>query len=791
MFSLKLFGGACLKGEDGLITGPAAQRHRVALLALLAAAHPDGMSRDKLIAHLWSERDTEHGRNLLKQAVHALRRALGEEAILAAGDELRLNPEVIPSDVTEFGDAFARGDHARAAVLYRGPFLDGFFLRDAPEFERWVDRERDRLAGSYARVLEALAEAAERRVDFRSAAASWKARAAHDPYDSRVALRLMRALEASGNRAGALQHAAIHERLLQEELGMRPGSEVGALVEQLRRAPAIASVIADKGHESALWPRAPVDSPAPGDELTPSERSASESTSRVPRRTSRLAWRAIARASVAVLGVATLLSVGWLLPRIQPRRGAAVEARPPGRKAVAVLPFANLSRDPRDDYFSDGLTEELIGALSRVRALRVAARTSAFAFKGANRDIREIGRALNVGTVLEGSVRKEGDRVRVTAQLIDVADGFRLWSATYEREMSNVFALQNDIALRIASALEAELTPADRERLTRQTTVNPEAYALYLKGRYFWNQRTGEGFTRAIEYFGRAIEADPSYAKAYAGLASVYGPGSVLGYIPPRESRARMREAALKALELDDGLAEAHSALGAYLHVHAWDSDAAEREHRRAIELDPSHPTARFYYGNLLAATGRLDEALAQKRKAVELDPLAPMSSVSLAATLLQAGQPDAALEHLRNAIELDSTYWRAHEGLGFVYEATGSLDDAVRSYERAVELAGSTPLAKAAFARGLARAGRVREARRTLTELQAAAARTGVHAPSVATVLLALNDTEGALAWLEQAYRERHPQLRFIASGPGFKPLEGDPRFVDLLRRVGLRRLK
>jgi TolB-like protein/Flp pilus assembly protein TadD len=448
-----------------------------------------------------------------------------------------------------------------------------------------------------------------------------------------------------------------------------------------------------------------------------------------------------------------------------------------------------MSADHADEYFADGMTEEIINALTRVPGLRVIARTSAFAFKGANRDIREIGRALNVGTVLEGSVRKEGDRVRVTAQLIDVADGFHLWSATYEREMSNVFALQNDIALRIVSALEAELSPADRARLTRHTTVNPVAYSLYLKGRYFWNQRTAEGFTRAAEYFERAIEADPGYAKAYAGLASVYGPGSVAGYIPPRESRARMKAAALKALELDDGLAEAHSVLGAYLHVHAWDSDAAEREQRRAIQLDPGDPSARFYYGNLLAAMGRLDEALAQKRKAVELDPLAPMASVSLANTLLQAGQPVAAREYLRNAIELDSTYWRAYESLGFVYEATGSLDSAVHAYERAVEFAGSTPVAKAEFARGLARAGRVREARRILAELQADAARTGVHAPTVATVLLALNDTEGALAWLEQAYRERHPQLRFIATVPGYGPLAGDPRFVDLLRRVGLRR--
>lgn len=779
MFSLKLFGGASLAGETGAHTGPAAQRHRLALLALLATTHPGGLSRDKLMACLWPERDTEHARQLLNQAVYALRRALGEEAILSAGEELRFNACVVQCDVIDFEKALAAVELERAVAFYAGPFLDGFFLSDSPEFERWTVRERERLADAYARTLEALAEAAEAKGDFGRGVERWKARAAHDSYDSRVALRLMQALDASGNRAGALQHAVIHQRLLQEEFGMESPPEVRALAERLRREPAVRVEPSPEQLPSAMptVSRSEMATVPTAEELpAPSPPVPSPPAPERPN-------RAIRYGIGALLLSAVVFGAIWLGP-------ARSDPAPPAAQAasIAVLPFTNLSRDPEEEYFSDGLTEELTGVLSQVRALRVAARTSAFAFKGENRDIREIGEALNVGTVLEGSVRKEGDRVRVTAQLINVADGFHLWSETYEREVRDIFAIQSDLALRIARALEAELTPAEEERLARRPTENGEAYTLYLKGRYFWHRRTGGGLARAMEYFERAIEVDPQYAQAHAGLASVYAPLGVFGFVTPWEGRERMREAARKAVELDDGLAEAHTALAAYLFVYEWDWAAAEREYRRAIELDPSYPTGHMWYSVYLDCTGRFEEAVRAASEAVELDPLAPLTLVHLGGSLVYAGQSDVALEPLRTAIELDSAYWMAHNVLGRAHESRGELEEALRAYEEAAALAGPTSVPQASVARILARSARESEARRILEVLQSHAAETGVYAPMVASVFLALGDHDAALAWLEAAFQQRHPGFPLAVIEPGFASLRDYPRFRELLRRAGLR---
>jgi tetratricopeptide (TPR) repeat protein len=383
-------------------------------------------------------------------------------------------------------------------------------------------------------------------------------------------------------------------------------------------------------------------------------------------------------------------------------------------------------------------------------------------------------------------VRRVGARIRVTAQLINAADGLHLWSGTYEQEGTDIFAIQSELALRIASALEAKLTPAERARLARRPTASPEAHVLYLKGRHFWNQRTPSGFVRAIDYFERAIEVDPQYAAAYAWLAMSYSLQGVSGDLPPQEARGRMREAALEALELDDGLAEAHTALGAYLNVFAWDSKGSEQAYRRAIKLDPSFGTARHLYGNLLGAIGRLEEAVAQKTKAAELDPLAPQPTNSLGSMLLVAGRAEEAHEAFRSVVELDSTYWQAHAGLGAFYETTGQLEEAIHAHRRAVELASTNANARALLARVLARAGRKDEAGVILGQLQEEAARTGIYRPVVGAVFVALGDVDGALEWLERSYQQRHPQLRFIA-GREDPRLANDLRYLDLLRRIGL----
>jgi adenylate cyclase len=782
VFSLKLLGGAVIEGPQGPLGGRASQRRRVALLSVLALARDRPLSRDKLLAIFWPESESDRARHNLADSLYLIRKDLGENAILQAGDELWLNTEVIHSDVAVFETAIQGGDLKSAVAAYAGPLLDGFHISDAPDFERWLDVERERLKRACANALEQLADEATVRGDWNSAIDRLRRLGGLDPYNSAVVLRLMEALEAAGDRTGAIHQARIHTAMLEQDFGIEPDGRVAALAERIRSAPVVPHSASEMHAPRPQEPAASGMLAGAEDPILPTGSVVTPTKPRI------LTRKFIAPVGVALAGVAVVLWVGWLLPSLSGRASLANDDPVASTKTIAVLPFNNLNGDSEQDYFSDGLTDELIGVLSQVRALRVVARTSAFAFKGENLDIREIGRALSVGAVLEGSVRREGERIRVTAQLINAADGFHLWSDTYEREGTDIFAIQSDLALRIARALEAELTPAERERIARRRTGNPEAHALYLKGRYFWNQRSEAGFVRAIEYFERAIEADPQYAAAYAGLATAYALQGLSGNLTPREARGRVREAAMKAIEIDDRLAEAHTALGAYLHVYEWDWQAAEREHRRAIELDPNSSMARQIYGAELTAMGRLEEAVAQRRKAVELDPLAPLFSESLGSTLLRAGRSEEALVHLRAALELDSTYSRAHATLGDLYVSKGRFEDAVAAHHRSVELTGANSNAQAGLARALALAGRQDEARRIFTQLQAEAERTGLHSPALATVFLALNDVEGALAWLELSYQERHPQLRFIG-GLRYARLENDPRFLDLLRRIGLRR--
>jgi TolB-like protein/DNA-binding SARP family transcriptional activator/Tfp pilus assembly protein PilF len=788
MFLLRLFGGASLEDGSGSLSGRAVQRRRLALLAILALEHPRAVGRDKLIAWLWPEQDTERARHLLRDSLYLLRNALGEDALPGMGDELRLNPERLRCDIWEFEEALAQERPEAAVPTYAGRLLDGFHPGGASELEHWIDAHRERFARAYAQALEQLAEKASDGTDQAAAVGWWRRLAADDPYNARVTRRLMQVLEAAGDRAGALQHARIHAVLLEQEFGAEPDPEVEALAERLRTAPAVRAPLAtrsrqdhDRGAEHDVPDAPPVEAAAtpPAAHVGSAPVTVSAEAQETTSQRRHLTRRAVVVPAAVAAGVllAAVASAIQFLPAPTARSGAVAEAAAGLPKSIAVLPCINLSGDPEQEYFSDGLTEELTGVLAGMHSLRVVARTSAFAFKGDDRDIREIARTLSVGTILECSVRRAGDRVRVTAQLINAADGFHLWAETYEREGTDIFAIQTDLALRIAGALEAELTPVERARLARRPTASAEAHALYQKGRYFWNQRTARGYARSIEYYEQAIAADPDYAEAYAGLATVYSMQGIFNILTPDEATERTRVNALKALELDPDVAEAHTVLGGYYQAHVWDSEAAEREHLRALELDPNYSTAHFWYGNFLTAMHRFEEAIAHKRTAVELDPLSPQLNWALGITFLAARRPDEALEHFRNAVELDSLYTPAHAGIGAVFESRGQLEEAVRVYRRSDRVG---------LARALGLLDRKDEARAILLELQANAARTGVYAPFVATVFSAIDDMDGAIDWLEQSYRQRHPALRFMG-GPGFDRLEQDPRFRDLRRRIGL----
>src|SRR6185503_14508211 len=420
-----------------------------------------------------------------------------------------------------------------------------------------------------------------------------------------------------------------------------------------------------------------------------------------------------------------------------------------------------------------------------VRALKVASRTSSFAFKGQNRDIRSIGRLLNVRTVLEGSVRKAGNRVRVTAQLINAADGYHLWAETYQREGADIFAIQSDLAIHIARALETELTPDERERIARPATTNELAHTYYMQARYFAIQRRVGSLAKAIEYYQKAIAADPKYADAYAGLAGVYPPLGVRGYISSAEGRERMRGPAAKAVALDSGLAEGHTVLGGYLYAFEWKWKEAEREFENAIALDRNE--AHGWYSVYLSAMHRYDEAVREARIGTEVSPLASVSFSQLGWTLAVAGRPELALEPLNKAIELDSTFSQPHWNIGIAYELLGKEAEALREYQKGAALNRGGAIETSYYGRALARAGKQREALQLLDSLKANAAKTKIYTPQVALLMNAVGQTDAAINWLEESARQRHPGFPHGVAEPAFTPLRQNLQFRALLNRVGL----
>ncbi|MBZ5500237.1 MAG: protein kinase [Acidobacteriia bacterium] len=454
-------------------------------------------------------------------------------------------------------------------------------------------------------------------------------------------------------------------------------------------------------------------------------------------------------------------------------------------KSLAVLPFANLSADKENEYFSDGLAEEIINALTRLPGLRVIARTSSFSFRGKEADVREIGAKLNVESILEGSVRKAGNRIRVTAQLVSAADGSHHWSERYDREMTDVFAIQDEICQAIVDKLRVEL--AAGRPLVKRYTENVEAYNLYLKGRHHLYKFTGEGFAKSKEYYERAIAVDPNYALAWYGLAYFYHLLGFFGHMPPKAANAQSSQATLKALELDDMLAEAHAMMGR-LRAYEFDWKGAEREFRRALDLNPESEAASEYYDyDYLVPMKRLDEAIATSRKALERDPLSPFLQWRLGLRFFYARQWDRAIEQFRNALELDPLYWAGHCFLGFTFVQTGKLDEAIRALETTAQLLGGSPLALASLGSARAMAGRIGEARKFLEEMHDLASKAYVSPFCFAWTYLSLGEIDKGFDWLEKAIDERDGLIFHLRVDPGWDLLRSHPRYPALLRKMNL----
>lgn len=708
--------------QAGPITGRAAQRHRIALLALLSTTSRLFRSRDQLVAFLWPDADAERGRKLLSDSIYRINQALGADAITGAGEDVRLNRTVVGSDVADFEAAVEARDWRRAIEVYAGPFLDGFFLPGASEFDQWLENERAQYARTAAKALEALAVDARDAGRVAEAVDWWQRLAAVSPDDSRVAMELMRSLEASGNRAAALRHARVHSVLLRETLGVEPDRSVRELADQIAgrdEAPAIPVV-------------------APATDTTP----------------------------VVALPAATPMLGG----------------------AIAVLPFNNVSDSDSNAYFADGVSEELMYLLTRTAALRVASRTSAFAYRDLKLDVRELARRLDVDWILEGSVRRSDDRLRIVARLTDARNGYQVWSEAFDRTSSDVFAIQAEIAGAIVNRLapamggSVGIIPA-----VAREPADPQTYDLYLQARFHWHRRTDESLRKSARLFEQVVARDPEYARAWSGLADAYACIAFYDYLAPQDAFPRVESAARHAILLDPTLAAPYAALAyvdTYYHLN-W--AAAEDGFRRAIELEPTYSPAHQWYGNLLTVRGQFDEAEREIRRAAELDPLSMIAHAALAWVFIYSTQHDRAIQQLESVLEMDPKFCLAHFWMGLALERQGRLVEATASLRRASEIARGCFLVLAALARVHALAGDVDSACEILDHLLEQE-RGGRYISSydIGRVYHALGDIPASLARLERAYDDRAHSLALLNVDPQLRPLAADPRFKRLVERVG-----
>jgi TolB-like protein/Tfp pilus assembly protein PilF len=457
-----------------------------------------------------------------------------------------------------------------------------------------------------------------------------------------------------------------------------------------------------------------------------------------------------------------------------------------GQASVLVLPFNNLNSNADDEFFSNGLTDELIDALGRIPDLRVVARASAFQFKGKPLNLQDVGRQLRVRTVLEGSVRRAGDRVRITAELDDTTTGYRVWSNTYERELKDVLVVQREIAQAIVNALGVQISGGTAQRVFAEARpVSPDAYESYLQGLFYWNKGTPDAINSAIGYFERAIAKEPDFGPAYVGLAHSYSSMVLQTSMPSSELVPKIQGAATRALELDPTLGGAHLDLAAP-YSYAFDWNMAEKEFKKALELNPGDPVAHVFYSGFLMRVGRLEEALQNARRAAELDPVSPLAAQASAQPLYQMRRFQEAVEQYQAALKLDQNYARAHQGLGITYSAMGRTLEAVREAESASKLAEESATITGQLAYSYARSGNTDKARKILDLLLERSKRESVRAFPIAQIYLGLEDRDSAFKWLSRAVDQREASL-FLKTDPIYDTLRTDPRFGELLRRMNL----
>ena len=705
-FALKLFGVPAIERGGRPVAGRGSQRRRLALLARLASAGGRGVPRDQLIELLWPGSNPSRGGHLISDSIYRVNQLLGGEGIANLGDALRLDPTVLPSDVAAFESASRIGNHDRAVESYGGPFMDGFHLPDAPEFDVWADGERERYRRQWAAALEAQARAAAESGNTVRAVEGWRRLAEADPCNGRVALGLVQALEAAGERAAAIRHAQAHARTLADELGVEPDPEFTRYLESLRSVPA--------------------------------------------------------------------------------RTMEAAGATP--RPSVAVLPFRNLSATSACDFFAEGITEDVIAQLSKIRVLRVLSRSASDPYRNRTSSLRGMGTRLGVAALLDGSVRQEGERVRIVAQLVDVTTEAQLWAEVYDRQLTDIFAIQTDVALQIAAALRTELSSSEATRIRKEPTTSFPAYRSYLLGKHTLREWTSDSMAQGIRYLEEAVAADPGYALAHAALARAWsemGLGVGAGSVLPKEAFERAGSYVARALELDPELAEAHSTSALLLVVRDYDWKGAEEGFLRALQLNPSSAAACDAYGMMLSALERYDEAIAMQQRAHELDPVA--YRVDNATTHLRAGRLDEAMRLARDITELEPHLGTGHATLGWAYIQKDMPELGLASLRRAVELSPGGTIFLAQLGEALALTGDTVEARAILQRMNDIARERYVSPYHFAYIHTGLGEHELAMDYLEEAWRQRSGGVYGIKGSFLFTPLRGHPRFQALLRQMNL----
>jgi TolB-like protein/DNA-binding SARP family transcriptional activator/Tfp pilus assembly protein PilF len=759
MIELRTLGALEAISADGTsLRSVIAQPRRMALLSFLTLASPCGFHRrDTLFALFWPEHDTEHARHALRQSLYFLRHALGATAIISRGDEeLAVAPDQLRCDAVEFERAIDEGRLEAAMALYRGDLLPGFHISDAPDFERWLDQERARLRGRAQEAGWSLADARERDGDAAGAVAAAQRAAALAPTDEAAICRLVLLLDRLGDRTAAVRAYEAFARQLQQEYELKPSDQTLSLVAAIRARTTSATAPPEPEHP----PPRPVEEPVPRPESShPSARR---------------------QLMTGVLAGCVLIAGTWFALGRRDGSGAA-ERDVEAPRSIAVLPFLNIGGDSTGDYFSDGVTEEILHALTQLPDLRVAARTSAFRFKGKALDLRDIGRQLGVEAVLEGSIQRKGEAVRITVQLIDTRSGYHLWSGKFDRAIADLFVVEDEISRTIADTLKVSLGLAARPV---SGTGDVRAHDLYFRGLSLLAQR-GASLPQSIAHFESALASDSTFAPAWAGLAAAYELLPAFYLSSYAEALPKAERAARRALALDSRLGPAYTIL-ASIHRDRLEWANAERAYHRALNLAPNDPETVQQYGQFLFWTGQHERAVRWLERARRLDPLAPIPPATCATALLFVHQYDSAATMLRLASELGPSLPLPYMWRMWVELNTNRYDSAQQAARQGAQAAGLEPQLYAALIRGVADPARRRAALNYLESIPDSAP-WNLNAAYRMNWLILLGDTAGALRAVEAL--RTHATLFSVLNlwNPALDPIREHPRFRSTLEQLGL----